>query len=230
MFGNCPKCGLSLLAKCSGPFGPFSSRFAGVGQFAAHDPVPLSPVRGADGTSRNTEHPHFVTESFHVSKNSGEAHVSDSRRIFEQRPSGPDFGNDSDSFRPKPAVITAALLLPGAAGRLAWNAGSEKKCPCVSPPVELSHVLILHYSRPRLAQEGAASFILFHEAHCLNSVGLCGQGEAAYAGEQVNCGHHAPSPRSCKTVRFAATRSTAAHTAASSPTTTHAAFVRVTAV
>jgi len=80
----------------------------------------------ADGTSRNTKHPHFVADGFHFSEYSGEAHVSDSRRILEQRPSGPDSGQNSDSFRPEPAVVRRSALLTGSRGGLARHAAGEE--------------------------------------------------------------------------------------------------------
>jgi hypothetical protein len=98
------------------------SSLRGVG----HDPVALSAVRRTDGASWNTEHPHFVALSFHRSENSGEAHVSDPRRILEKRPSGPDFGQASDSRRPEPAVICRSSLLACARGRLAGHASGEE--------------------------------------------------------------------------------------------------------
>jgi hypothetical protein len=90
---------------------------AGVG----HDPVPLASVRRTDGASWNTVDPHFVALSFHFSENSGEAHVSDSRRILEKRPSGLVVSKQAQSFRPEPAVICASSLLSGAGGGLAGD-------------------------------------------------------------------------------------------------------------
>jgi hypothetical protein len=85
---------------------PFSSRFAGVG----HDPVPLPALRRTDGASWNTVDPHLVARTCHFSENSGEAHVSDSRRILEKRPSGLVVSKQAQSLRPEPAVIFASAL------------------------------------------------------------------------------------------------------------------------
>jgi hypothetical protein len=67
---------------------PFTSRLIGVGHALSDNPVAFAALRGIDGASWNTKHFDFVAFSFHVSKNSVELQVSDSRRIFKKAPSG----------------------------------------------------------------------------------------------------------------------------------------------
>jgi hypothetical protein len=67
----------------------------GVGHAPSDNPVTFPAVRGVDGASWNTKHFDFVALSFHVSKNSVELQVSDSRRILKKAPSGRDFAKDS---------------------------------------------------------------------------------------------------------------------------------------
>jgi len=87
----------------------------------------------------------------HVRQNSVEAHVSDSRRILENRPSWLDLSKNADSFRPEPAVIFRASLLPGTTGWLAWHSGSEEKSSIVFCSIECPYVVMYVSSGPRLA-------------------------------------------------------------------------------
>jgi hypothetical protein len=169
-----------------------------------HNPVPFPSVRGADGTSRNTEHPHFVTDRFHVSKDSGEAHISDPRRILEKRPSGPDFGKDSQSFRPEPAVIFRASLLPGSTCRLTRNPCRHKPCTAILGSVERPDVIVLLHVRPGAVEERPAVLVDLDLHPRFDAVPFRRERKPAYPREQVNmaAGHSGfASSTQCPTTR-----------------------------
>jgi hypothetical protein len=125
----------------------------------------------------------LVVETFHFSKYSGEAHVSDSRRILEKRPSGVDFGKHADSRRPEPAHIILALLLPGSTRRLTRHASSEEKSPSIGRAVEGSDIGVTGDSGPGFCKELLASFVGLTEADGFESAPVSGERESSESRE-----------------------------------------------
>jgi hypothetical protein len=141
--------------------------------------------------------PHFVAFSFHLSENSGEAHVSDSRRILEKRPSGLVVSKQAQSLRPEPAVICASSLLSGTGGGLARDACGEKPDRRTSPPssgspirapprlvfpafdasgvghAETPHVVVDGDSGPDAGEEVPAPLVDFAELDGANAISSC---------------------------------------------------------
>src|SRR3972149_7352702 len=53
-------------------------------------------------------------------------HTCESSNIFPNKPSGPEFVNNSKSFRPEIAVILRSPSLPGMRKGLAWEPAANK--------------------------------------------------------------------------------------------------------
>jgi hypothetical protein len=81
-------------------------------------------VRGIDTASRNKEAPAFVAFIFQVSKHLVECQIDDSRHIFSNNPSGPEFPDNSKHFRPEVTVIFLASSLPG---KTEWLTGESSR-------------------------------------------------------------------------------------------------------
>jgi hypothetical protein len=97
----------------------------GVGQNS--DSVSL--VRGIDTASWNKETLDFVIFRFQVRKHRVECQIDDSRHIFTNDPSGPEFVYNSEKFWPEVTVILLASLLPGNRERLAGeSSGNNVNC------------------------------------------------------------------------------------------------------
>jgi hypothetical protein len=83
-------------------------------------------LRGIDTASWNIERPDFVAFNFQVRYRFVEAHTEEPRRILEKTPSGVDFFNKAQSFRPEPTVILIASSLPCTGYRLTgWSAANK---------------------------------------------------------------------------------------------------------
>jgi hypothetical protein len=80
---------------------------------------PVSPVRGIDGTSRNNKRLAGVPDAFQVRKHLVDRHTDDSSNILTNNPSGPEFFDNTQHFRPEETVIFLASSLPGDRKRLA---------------------------------------------------------------------------------------------------------------
>jgi hypothetical protein len=78
-----------------------------------HDPNPVSPVEGVDGTSRNNNRPAGVAVFFQLSQNSVEAHRDVPSNVLCQDETGSAEVNDAAHLRPEMAVILRAQSLPG---------------------------------------------------------------------------------------------------------------------
>jgi hypothetical protein len=108
----------------------FSDSVSTVEGVFSNNPDPIPSVRGVDGASWNNKRLAFVALGFHLRKQVPEDHPSlktkDSRRVLKDCPCRLDFGKQSKSFRPEPAVIFFASTLPGNGGGLAGNASCEK--------------------------------------------------------------------------------------------------------
>jgi hypothetical protein len=81
-------------------------------------------VRGIDTASRNKEAPAFVAFVFQVSKHLVECQIDDSRHIFSNNPSGPEFPDNSKHFRPEVTVIFLASSLPS---KTEWLTGESSR-------------------------------------------------------------------------------------------------------
>jgi len=86
----------------------------------------MAYVVGVDSTSRNIKRLAGVARTFQVSKHRVEFHIDDANNVFTNDPSGLNFANDSEHFRPECAVICCASLVPGNAERLAWESAANK--------------------------------------------------------------------------------------------------------
>lgn len=144
----------------------------------------MSELRAAHGTSRNIERLDFVAEPSHLKKYSVEAHVSDSKRILEYDPIRLRLGKHAQSFRPEPAVIFLASLVPGAACGLAWWSPSEKSNSPIFGGIEFADVW-LAWDTPSGFKEGSASFVIFTEGNGSESAGASGHRKATDARKEV---------------------------------------------
>ena len=141
------------------PFVGFLS--ASLARGVSHNPDSLSDVRGIDGTSRYTDRPDLVAETFQVSTHLVECHVDDPRHIFAKKPSGPERVKASDNFWPEKTVICLASLLPGSTKRLAWKPSADKvNCWNVSP-IDGRDVAVARDSGPVLVEDFATIFAVF---------------------------------------------------------------------
>jgi hypothetical protein len=85
----------------------------------SHDPDSIPSVEGTDGASWNNKRLGGVVFTFQVSQHVVEPHTDVTSNIFCNDPSGPDFFDKSEIFRPESAVIILAFSLPGSAKWLA---------------------------------------------------------------------------------------------------------------
>ena len=86
-------------------------------------------MRGVDTASWNKECLAFVSFRFQVRKHLVECQIDDSRHIFTNDPSGPEFSYDAEHFRPEVTVIVLASALPGKGKGLAGeSAGNNVNC------------------------------------------------------------------------------------------------------
>ena len=95
------------------------------------DAVPL--VRGVDAASRNNKRLAGVADAFQVRKHRVECQIDDARHVLTKDPTGPDFVNNAEHFRPEVTVIVLASALPGKAERLTGeSSGNNVNCsqPC----------------------------------------------------------------------------------------------------
>jgi hypothetical protein len=81
-------------------------------------------VRGIDTASWNKETLDFVTFRFQVRKHRVECQIDDSRHIFTNDPSGPEFVYNSEKFRPEVTVIFLASSLPS---KTEWLTGESSR-------------------------------------------------------------------------------------------------------
>ncbi len=121
------RCGVSVSESCAAPakLHPcvplIADGFAFVSRFwfglasrtVGHNPNPVSPMRGVDGTSRYNKRPAGVADFFQVSQHTVEAQRDVSSNILEKAPSGSELGNERSKVRPEMAVIRRAQSLPG---------------------------------------------------------------------------------------------------------------------
>ena len=126
-----------------------------------HNPDPLPLVRGIDGTSRNTDRPHGVAETFQVSAHLVECQIDDPRHILAKEPSGPESVKAADHFRPEVTVIVLASLLPGNAERLTGESSAHKVNSGDESPVDLSNVIVTRDYRPVLFEDFPAIVVVF---------------------------------------------------------------------
>ena len=136
------------------------------------------------GTSRNIERLHFVADPSHLRKYSVDPHVEDARRVLENDAIRLCFIKHAQSFRPEPAVIALASLLPGATGRLAWWSSGEKRDSSILPAVEFSDVAFDGQS-PFGFEELRASFFDLTEGDGFKSCFLRCDCETSNAREEV---------------------------------------------
>jgi hypothetical protein len=95
----------------------------------AHNPEPLSPVRGIDGTSRNSKREDFVPCVFQVRTHRLEYHAlldrHEARNVLSDDPTRSNFPYDSKHLRPEMAVVCLASSLPGNREGLAREPAGE---------------------------------------------------------------------------------------------------------
>jgi hypothetical protein len=164
-------------------------------------------LRGIDGASWNDKRRRdLVVKTLQVSKYSVEPHIVDPKRVFKKTPIGPCLGNDSKSFRPEPAVISLASLLPGTARRLARDSCCENKPICPVSSVEISYISDDRNSRVGPSKKLSASFVILAEYLRFYAYTLTGKSETSYTGEKINMVHH--EPRIALPIRTATARDT----------------------
>jgi len=117
-------------------------------------------------------------------------HTEDSRRVLENDPSRHNLGNDSQSFRPEPAVIFFSSALPGNGHRLAgWPSANKVNWLEVVFP-NFFDICKPFRIRPRLGQFPPAPFVnlhlpeYFHRLTGEDSRPLHADSKAFYSGKQ----------------------------------------------
>jgi hypothetical protein len=128
----------------------------------AHNPDSFAAVVGSESVSRKYKRPAGVALSFQISEYSVEVKRDDSRNILANNPSGSDFLNNSQHFRPEITVILIASLLPGNAEWLARESPDHNVNCWGFCRVELSDVtMFLRFGEPEF-QYFLAVFVDFH--------------------------------------------------------------------
>ena len=126
------------------------------------DPDPLPLVRGIDGTSRYTDRPDGVAETFQVSTHLVECQVDEPRHILAKEPSGPESVKAADHFRPEVTVICLACSLPGKTERLTGESSADKINSWDVSPVDLRDVVVTRDFRPVLFEYLPTELIVFN--------------------------------------------------------------------
>ena len=127
-----------------------------------HNPDPLPLVRGIDGTSRYTDRPDGVAETFQVSTHLVECQVDEPRHILAKEPSGPESVKAADHFRPEVTVIALACSLPGKTERLTGESSADKIDAGDVSPVDVCDVVVARRTRPVLLEDFAAPVVIFN--------------------------------------------------------------------
>lgn len=127
-----------------------------------HNPDPLPLVRGIDGTSRYTDRPDGVAETFQVSTHLVECQVDEARHILAKEPSGPESVKAADHFRPEVTVIALACSLPGKTERLTGESSADKIDAGDVSPVDVCDVVVTGDFRPMLLEDFAAPVVVFN--------------------------------------------------------------------
>lgn len=154
----------------------------------AHDPDPLSLVRGANVVSTHHERPSGVPESFQTFEDNVGPTSSQSRDIFSEYPTRPDKLNDSEHFEPeaRPRTFEARafagardVLTGEAAGDGVDSSQSENSGRC-----NISHVLKDRNAGEILPQNRAGKRFDFDESHGFKpACPVQAQGDAANSAE-----------------------------------------------
>uniref|UniRef100_A0A6M3LA94 Uncharacterized protein n=1 Tax=viral metagenome TaxID=1070528 RepID=A0A6M3LA94_9ZZZZ len=127
-----------------------------------HDPHPVPSVRGADGASWYNDRPAGVALYFQRRKDVVEAQTNDSSRVLKQAPTGPQLGNEAQSFAPEPAVIILSSSLPGDRDRLTrWASDKNVNWGKFITSHRLD-VAVARHVGPVLGEDLAAVRVVFH--------------------------------------------------------------------
>ena len=151
-----------------------------------HNPGPLSPVRGVDGTSRNNKRPDGVPEGFQVRKHSVEAHFhrNKTRDILAKHPSGMDSFDNSSHFRPEITVIFMAAALPGNAEWLAGESPANKVNCAKFISFDIADIRHPHHVGPMFLEDREAEGITLHLADAFHPRPFQAQVETANASKE----------------------------------------------
>jgi len=136
----------------------FASCTVGVG----HDEEPVSEVRRADGDSRYIKRPRGVAQRFKIIEDVVKDCCAYSRNILSKHPSGPEFSNDSEVFRPEVAVVVFALSFPGKTVWLAGESPANKGNWLKIMGADFAHVSVSLDVGPVLCKDSAAVVIDFN--------------------------------------------------------------------
>lgn len=126
------------------------------------NPDPLPDVWRIDGTSRNTDRPDGVAETFQVSTHLVECQIDETRHILAKEPSGPESAKAADHFRPEVTVIALASLLPSKTERLTGESAANKINAGDVSPVDLCNVVMTWDFRPVLFEDFTAPVVIFN--------------------------------------------------------------------
>jgi len=159
-----------------------------------HNEPSLASVGRAEGSSRHTEHPDFVTECFKVTDNVGKHRAIKSRHVLANDPPRANLGNEAAEVGPQVALVVCALALAGNAVRLARESSDDGvnhgkvacgECSDIVVPRHVGPVFGEHFERERLA---------LNLRGALPPGALKAEVEAADAGEKRKELHASPLP------------------------------------
>jgi hypothetical protein len=154
----------------------------------AHNPNPVSSVRGVDGASWNNDRFDFVTFRFQVSVHLVECQADDSNNILTNDPSWPCLLYDSEHFWPEIAVIVLASPLPGVTEWLAGKSSREKSDSSICRAIERFDVSVDWDIRPMLFEDGLGVGFVVAESNGLKSSPSSGKSKSSNTAEQVEVG------------------------------------------
>jgi hypothetical protein len=142
-------------------------------------------VRGVNGTSWNNNRPRGVALGFQVNKHLVECHVDDSSNVFTKHPTGSNFPNNPEHFRPEVTVIFLASLLPGLRKWLAGKSTGNNGHSFVLGAVEVPDVSMDGHPGPMLLEEFLAIGFPLAETNRPKSCPPCGNGKSSNPAKQV---------------------------------------------
>jgi hypothetical protein len=172
---------LRFIAICASGVLP-SSRATGVG----NEPNPISPVRGAKGTSRYAVPLRVIPERGQVSKHSPESSSKESWDVLHQDVSGSKLANKAGVLRPKTRTLSLNTCASSCVAEvLARESTAENvdRLNVIAP--QLAYVVVDRHVRPVLGKNLLAEGVLLAEPCGLKASPFQPKVEAANAREQA---------------------------------------------
>jgi hypothetical protein len=167
---------------------PRASVAVGVGNVTGDDEHPLAAVGSSDAASRNHDRPPGVTLCCQRSEHVVERQRDDPRHVLSHDPSGSSLCNDAQHLRPEEAVVPLARALPGDGERLAGKSARDEVDAAVEGAVEVSDFRVDWDAGPMPLEDRAAEAVGLAERDGVEPRPLCGEVEAADAGEKGQVG------------------------------------------